>query len=81
MSTRPGETLGEALTTVGLLLNVTAVPAFVAGLAMVSVTASVFAAVIMALAVVGFAISLVCLSVGGRRLDQSRHGMYGYYSG
>ena len=81
MRTRPGETLGEALTTVGLLLNVTAVPAFVAGLAMVSVTASGFAAVIMALAVVSFAISLVCLSVGGRRLDQSRRGLYRYYSG
>ncbi len=69
MSTlEPGETLGEALTTVGLLLNVT--------LAAISVTASGFAAVMMALAVVTFVISLVCLSVGGRRLDESRRGVY-----
>jgi hypothetical protein len=81
MSSPPGQSLGEALTTVGLVLNVTAAPAFIIGLTTLSITASVFAAATMAIAVVTFVVSLVCLVVGGRRLDECQRAAHPGYFG
>ncbi len=72
MSSPTDESIGEALTTVGLVLNVIAVPAFLIGLVTLTDTVSVSAAAIMAIAVVMFVVSLVCLVVGGRRHDERR---------
>ncbi|HEY5843293.1 MAG TPA: hypothetical protein VIU87_17865 [Mycobacterium sp.] len=72
MMERPHEPRVEALSTVGLLLNVAAVPAFALGLAGLSTGTSGLAAATVAVAVVTFAASLVCFTVGGRRLDVRR---------
>lgn len=72
MMERPHEPRVEALSTVGLLLNVAAVLAFALGLAGFSTGTSGLAAATIAVAVVIFAASLVCFMVGGRRLDAQR---------
>ncbi len=69
MMERPDEPRVEALSTVGLLLNVAAVFAFAMGLAGLSTGRNALAAATMAVAVLTFAASLVCFAVGGRRLD------------
>ena len=72
MMERPNEPPSEALSTVGLLLNVAAVSAFAPGLAGLSTGTSGLAAATVAVAVVTFAASLVCFTVGGSRLDVRR---------
>jgi hypothetical protein len=72
MMERPNEPASEALSTVGLLLNVAAVLAFATGLAGLTISMSALSVATVAIAVVTFAASLVCFAVGGSRLDARR---------
>lgn len=72
MMQRPNEPASEALSTVGLLLNIAAVFAFATGLAGLSTGTSALAVATVGVAVVTFAASLVCFAVGGSRLDARR---------
>lgn len=74
MMKRPQEPASEALTNVGLFLNVAAILAFAIGLAGLGTQASLLAAGTVALSALLFLASLVCFAVGGRRLDARRTG-------
>jgi len=69
MMERPDEPASEALSTIGLFLNIAAVLAFATGLAGLGTSTSILAPAILAVAVVAFAASLICFAVGGRRID------------
>ena len=72
MTKRPHEPAFEALTNVGLFLNVAAILAFAIGLAGLGSQASLLAAGTVAFSALLFVASLICFAIGGRRLDASR---------
>mgnify|MGYP000873924116 CR=1 FL=1 len=72
MTKRPHEPAGEALSNVGLFLNVAAILAFAIGLAGLGSHASLLAAGTVGFSALLFLASLVCFAVGGRRRDARR---------
>jgi hypothetical protein len=72
MHERRDEPASEALSTIALLLNVSAVPAFAVGLTGFGAGTGGLATATMAIAAAAFAVSLVCFAVGGYRLDARR---------
>ncbi len=72
MMKRPAEPASEALSTVGLFLNVAAVLAFATGGAGLCDSATFAAVAAVALGAVLFTTSLICFAVGGRKLDAHR---------
>jgi hypothetical protein len=69
MHERRDEPASEALSTIALLLNVSAMPAFAVGLTGLAAGANGLATATMAIGAAAFAASLVCFAVGGYRLD------------